>query len=170
MNTTTNDLLTNVTVASPCSARWGHMIGDERSRYCLQCKKHVYNFSSMTAAEVTDLIRQKEGKLCARFYRRADGTMLTADCPMGTGRFWRAIRTRLAATAALFAITAAAAMAAHSANEHSTTRPPNKLTQLWDGAKLKVKTWFGYKPQNQFVMGDICVAPPPPPPPPQKQP
>ena len=160
MNTTTNDLLTNVTVASPCSARWGHMIGDERSRYCLQCKKHVYNFTAMTAAEITDLIRQKEGKLCARFYRRADGTMLTADCPMGTGRFWRAIRTRLTATAALFAITAAAAMAANSASQPPTTHPPSRFTQLWDTAKLKVKTWFGYKPQPKFVMGDICVPPP----------
>jgi len=32
-----NDLLANVRIASPCHARWGHMVGDERARFCRAC-------------------------------------------------------------------------------------------------------------------------------------
>lgn len=68
------------------------MDGDERARFCRQCSKHVFNLSTMTRAQIETLVREKEGKFCGRFYRRADGTMLTADCP---SRLWR-MRERLA--------------------------------------------------------------------------
>src|SRR5580704_3229908 len=70
-------------VASPCSAPWGSMEGDDYARFCGECKKHVYNLSVLTRAEGNELIREKEGKLCVRYYRRFDGTVLTADCPVG---------------------------------------------------------------------------------------
>ena len=35
---------------------------------------------------------EKEGRLCVRFYTRADGTVLTQDCPVGL----RAVRVKLA--------------------------------------------------------------------------
>jgi hypothetical protein len=47
------------------------------------CSKFVYDFSALTTAEVEALVRAKEGQLCARIYRRRDGRMLTADCPVG---------------------------------------------------------------------------------------
>ena len=50
---------------------------------CNQCERHVYNFASLTRAEAEELIEEKEGRLCVRLYRRADGTVLTADCPVG---------------------------------------------------------------------------------------
>jgi hypothetical protein len=157
----TNEILANVTVASPCSARWGHMIGDERVRLCLQCQKHVYNFSAMTQGEIAQVVREKEGRLCARFYRRADGTILTADCPLGARRLWRQARTRLFASAALLAVAAGAAVASGSSEPQAVKAPRvNKLTVLWDDAKAQVKSWFGIKPQNRFVMGEICVIPP----------
>ena len=37
----------------------------------------------MTGEEVEDLIRRTEGRLCVRFYRRKDGTILTRNCPVG---------------------------------------------------------------------------------------
>lgn len=73
-------------VASPCTADWSAMQGDDRVRFCGQCEKNVYNISAMTHAEAEDLIREKEGKLCVRFYQRTDGTVLTADCPWGRRR------------------------------------------------------------------------------------
>ena len=83
---TNEQLLANLKIASPCSARWEDMEGDERSRFCRHCSKHVYNFSAMTAQETTDLIREREGRLCGRFYQRADGRVLTADCAVGAER------------------------------------------------------------------------------------
>lgn len=79
-------------MASPCHARWNDMNGDERARFCGQCQKNVYNLSAMTRAQIETLIREKEGKFCGRFFRRADGRLLTADCPSRIRR----MRERLA--------------------------------------------------------------------------
>lgn len=81
-----------IRVASPCHARWNDMDGDERARFCRQCSKHIFNLSAMTRAQIEALVREKEGKFCGRFHRRADGTMLTADCPSRM----RQIRARVA--------------------------------------------------------------------------
>ena len=62
------------------------MEGDDRARFCGQCRKHVFNLSVMTCAEAEALIREKEGRLCGRFYRRRDGRVLTADCSVGVER------------------------------------------------------------------------------------
>jgi hypothetical protein len=59
------------------------MIGDDRARRCAQCNLDVYNFSEMTEREIKSLLANRSGRLCGRFYRRADGTMLTRDCPVG---------------------------------------------------------------------------------------
>jgi Carboxypeptidase regulatory-like domain len=76
-------VLPNLRIASPCSANWDRMIGDERVRYCPECKLNVYNFSAMPEHEIRRLVAKREGRLCARWYRKTDGTVLTADCPVG---------------------------------------------------------------------------------------
>jgi hypothetical protein len=76
-------LLDSIEIASPCPASWDGMVGDDRSRHCRSCDKTVYDLSSLTAEEATSLIREKEGSLCVRLFRRADGRVLTADCPVG---------------------------------------------------------------------------------------
>jgi hypothetical protein len=48
----------------------------------------------MTSAEISELIRVREGRLCVRFYRRADGAMLTQDCPVGLRDALRAAAQR----------------------------------------------------------------------------
>lgn len=79
-------------VASPCSVGWETMSGDERVRHCQSCQLNVYNIAEMTKAEVESLIENREGRLCLRLYKRADGTVLTKDCPVG----FRAYQKRLA--------------------------------------------------------------------------
>lgn len=83
--------LDRVTVAAPCSADWDEMIGTDRARFCGQCKLNVYNLSGMTRTEAENLIAGAEGRLCVRFYRRADGTILTENCPVGL----RALKRRM---------------------------------------------------------------------------
>lgn len=74
--------LSNLRVASPCPVDWEKMVGDERMRHCSKCNLNVYNLSAMTEQQVQELIASSRGKrLCTRFYRRADGTVLTQDCP-----------------------------------------------------------------------------------------
>ena len=83
--------LDHVRVASPCESDWDQMIGDERARFCGQCSLNVYNLSNMTRLEAESLIARTEGRLCVRFYRRRDGSIITKDCPVGL----RAIRRRV---------------------------------------------------------------------------
>jgi hypothetical protein len=102
--------LLDVRIASPCRASWQDMAGTERVRFCRECQRNVYNLSAMSRAEAEDLVRQRETqRLCIRFYRRADGTMLTADCPVGlrkmrwaARRSWAVLLGSLAAVIALF--------------------------------------------------------------------
>lgn len=81
-----------IDVASPCPANWNAMTGDERVRHCAQCDLNVYDLSDLSHDDAIRLIHEKEGQLCVRFFRRADGTVLTRDCPVGL----RAVRLKLA--------------------------------------------------------------------------
>jgi len=83
----TTDLLRDLRIASPCHVDWDQMTGDERSRFCSACSLHVYNLSEMTGSEIRELIVRTEGRLCGRLYRRADGTLITRDCPVGLKAF-----------------------------------------------------------------------------------
>jgi len=76
-------ILDNIRVATPCTADWSQMTGDDRARHCNKCDKQVFDLSEMTRAEAEALIIEKHGKLCARYYKRADGTILTSDCRVG---------------------------------------------------------------------------------------
>lgn len=91
--------LSNIKIASPCSQEWNEMIGTERKRFCGECKLNVYNLSGMSQTEAESLLLNSEGRLCVRFYRRADGSVLTKDCPVG----WQAIKQRVSKTATAFA-------------------------------------------------------------------
>jgi hypothetical protein len=84
--------LDTIQIASPCEAAWDDMAGTDRMRFCPLCHKTVYNLSAMTTEQAEKLIRQKEGRMCVRLYRRRDGTVLTSDCPVGL----RAVRRRVA--------------------------------------------------------------------------
>ncbi len=119
-------LLENLQVASPCHEKWGDMVGDETARFCLKCEKNVYDLSSMTRAEAESLITAKEGKLCVRYYRRADGTVLTADCPEGIAR---QRRRKLAAGVVGASLLAAGGFAASSLFrvQGDMSRCPTKL-------------------------------------------
>jgi len=90
--------LNNLKVASPCSQDWEAMIGNDRKRFCGDCKLNVYNLSGMTRSEAENLLLNSEGRLCVRFYKRADGTVLTEDCPVG----WQALKKRISRTATAF--------------------------------------------------------------------
>jgi hypothetical protein len=76
-------VLPNLRVATPCSADWHAMSGDDRVRACGACEKNVYNLSTLTREEAEALILAKEGRLCVRYYQRKDGTILLKDCSIG---------------------------------------------------------------------------------------
>ena len=92
-------LLDQVRVAAPCPANWNEMVGGDRVRYCRSCEKNVYNLSEMSRSEAEKLLQTHEGKMCVRYYRRTDGTIMTNNCPVGL-RTIRKFYLKTAASAA----------------------------------------------------------------------
>ena len=91
-------VLEDVRIAAPCPMKWEAMIGeDPRVRFCGTCSKNVYNLSAMPRAEAEALILEREGAMCVRVSKRADGTILSGDCPVGV----RKRRIRIAAITAV---------------------------------------------------------------------
>ena len=86
-----------VRIASPCSESWAKMSGDARVRHCAKCQLKVFNFAELSSEEARQLLRQSAegGRICARIYRRFDGTVLTRDCPVGLRAGWRWARKLL---------------------------------------------------------------------------
>lgn len=113
--------LEEIRVATPCRADWDKMQGDDRSRFCQSCAKNVYSLSEMTRNEAETLVREKEGQLCVRFFQRADGTVLTTDCAVGTKssrRMGRVSAAMLTILAAPFLMVSAALAGSHSAKSN----------------------------------------------------
>ncbi|MBX3244087.1 MAG: hypothetical protein KF685_06490 [Acidobacteria bacterium] len=106
--------LNNLKIASPCPADWNGMYGNDRKRFCGECKLNVYNLSGMTKDEAESLILQSEGRLCVRFYQRTDGTVITKDCPVGLAKV-RQKMTRFAVAACSLVLTFFAGIASFMA-------------------------------------------------------
>jgi hypothetical protein len=153
--------LDGVRIASPCKANWNDMAGDERVRFCGKCEKNVYNLSAMSRSEAEELLREKEGKLCARIFRRADGTVMTTDCPVGV----RAKRVRRLAVIAVGggALTAAAA-AMMSATHYQGSLQAGGVMMQGDVAE---PTMGEPIPSPEHIssatMGSVATVSPPPP-------
>jgi hypothetical protein len=146
-------LLQQVRIASPCSAAWDRMEGDERVRFCRECGKHVYNLTVMDAGEAEALIREKEGRLCVRMYRRRDGTALAGNCPRGLATMRRNLLLQTGLLATLFAAVPGFAMVRRLLGADST---------LWQrepwhgwGVRLGIVT----DPPMPTVMGAIAALP-----------
>ncbi len=103
--------LDNVSVAAPCPADWNRMIGGDRVRFCGQCQLNVYNLSALSKDEAESLIVRTEGRLCVRFFRRKDGSIISEDCPVGLRALKRrASRIRKAVASSLLGFLAGIGM------------------------------------------------------------
>ncbi len=67
-------------VAEPCTEDWSAMRGDDVRRFCGLCHQNVFNLSAMDRATAERFVAEAEGRVCIRFYRRLDGTVVTRDC------------------------------------------------------------------------------------------
>jgi hypothetical protein len=117
-------MLPQINVASPCTADWERMTGDNRVRHCAQCNLNVYNFSEMSSGEIAQLLAASRGqRLCGRLYRRPDGTLLTSDCPVG-------LRSRIRRVSRTVGAALAAAMSVSLAGAQTAQRQPSSIVQI----------------------------------------
>ena len=69
------------------------MKGDERTRMCGVCAHEVHDLGAMSESDAEVLLARSE-KLCVRFFRRADGRVVTADCAPFRYRMIKALEKR----------------------------------------------------------------------------
>lgn len=74
------DVLDRIEIPLPCHVPWADMSGDDRVRFCGDCRQKVYNVAQFTRAEATRLLNDSSGRVCLRIFRRPDGTVITDDC------------------------------------------------------------------------------------------
>jgi hypothetical protein len=150
------NVLDNLRTASPCSAAWDQMPGDDRARFCAACGKHVYQFSAMSRAEAESLIREKEGRPCARLYRRRDGTVLTDNCPVGLRKLRRAFLLQVGVIGGVFMlIPGAAALAAKLGPDAPLWR-----NEPWHSVAVRLGIVRPRHPNPFAEMGDVAPLPP----------
>src|SRR5215469_10713462 len=144
-------ILENIHVAAPCPADWTRMFGDDRVRHCCECNLNVYNISEMTRSEAEELIRSREGRLCVRFYRRADGTILTQNCPRG-------LRVAIRRVSRVAAAVLAAAMTVGSTLSHAASKKSAQAqeTQATSGIDVTVVDPSGAVIQNAGALLCRC--------------
>jgi hypothetical protein len=140
-----------VRVASPCTADWDEMHGDDRVRFCGQCNLNVYNLSGMEREEAEELISGREGRLCVRLLVRHDGTVLTQDCPVGLRALRKKLWKGLAAAASL-----AFALLFGTPRAEAAPAPLPKKTRTTQTAAPKVSP----SPERLVEIMGGCSAPP----------
>jgi hypothetical protein len=152
-----------VHVASPCQADWKSMAGDDHSRLCGLCDKQVYNIAAMTAEAALTLIREHEGSVCIRLYRRADGTVLTSDCPTQARATSRRVTQVAAAVLLAIAISLGGVMLPNLLSRASSNsrlgRGPvmQKVVAVWSD----LLAWIGLPRRTTTIMGKYAVPVPP---------
>lgn len=170
----TTPSLDAIELRSPCPASWDAMKGNDRVRFCGQCRLNVYNISAMSPEEAETLIAETEGRLCVRFFRGPDGTVLTRDC---SGPRLARARRRLAVAAGVAALMFGQAVALVSGSAHVSGRDNGAIPRIdLDGMTRRARRSLSTMPLvGRFispplsplmgavaVMGDIAIAPPPP--------
>jgi hypothetical protein len=162
--------LNQLTIAKPCPASWDEMAGDDRVRHCELCKLNVYNVASLTTTEALELVEKAEGRLCVRLYMRADGTVLTADCPVGVHAAWRRVASVVSVALSLV-LTVASVL--YAKLEFEPSDAPTPLAEAWRASKeclVKVlPAWMvpaGWiskpEPAPEFVWGAVAISRDPP--------
>jgi hypothetical protein len=138
------------------------MIGSERVRFCGQCQLNVYNLSEMTKQDAERLVTQAEGRLCVRYYRRADGTILTRNCPVGLRALKRRLSRIASASASALISFCAGILAVTGWREHPlpTVAAPRVLIKTNENLpEMKPIMGTYAKPvytTGKMVMGDIA--------------
>ena len=158
-------LLESIAIASPCTASWDEMIGDDRARFCTHCQKDVFNLSALPRDEAETFMRERTADVCVRLYKRADGTVLTSDCPVGVKRKRRRKMAIAAVGGGLLAAGVFSQMATSRSRESDTVMGKLEVEETTMGVtalpEAEPTTTPKVDPPPQHIMGKRLVHPEP---------
>ena len=126
-----DSLLNQYTIPDPCPMDWDDMDGDDRSRYCTACGKHVHDLTTVTTEEAAGTIRQQGAELCGRIYAQPDGTLTSSAseivAPSHPTPLQFTIRSIMAVIAGVAAMLGFARLFADNATRPAPPAPLNTL-------------------------------------------
>lgn len=133
--------LGEVQVEKACPESWDGMAGDQRSRFCGICQKHVHNVEAYSAKEFSALVAASPSLPCVRVPVRSERLSLRPN--------QRKLRVVQTAAVAMFSATLAC----------------NEIQSIGENA-LNAATGKGATSRGgDHKMGEMMVVPPRPPPP-----
>ena len=153
--------LDTIRIAKPCTESWQEMSGDDRQRHCAKCDLNVFNISGMTREEAETLLREANGRVCVRLFRRPDGTVITRDCPEGVARQRRRKIATAAMVTAMFGVSGAVAAGGPGIQQTQSTSSQSQK-ELADKVKQTCTDTETEKPivvpvPHTVDMGDVMI-------------
>jgi ankyrin repeat protein len=121
-------------IPAPCDADWDSMIGSDQVRFCEHCNLHVTNLSNITRQEAIRLVARSQGRLCVRFFKRADGSVLTKQLPRKLHHIARRV-SRVAAGA----FTASLSLSSAAGQTGSPSISPPREQAMVEGALARAE-------------------------------
>lgn len=112
------DLLDRIQIKKPCNSDWDSMLGNDQVRFCEHCALTVHDLSQMTRKRARRLIAKSNGRICVRYTRRPDGSLVTRAMPQKLFRIGR--RASRIAAGAFSATLSLAAPVANASIERLT--------------------------------------------------
>lgn len=133
--------LDSIVIENPCKVDWNSMTGDEKTRFCGQCKLNVHNISEMEDEEIRELFKTSSDsnskQLCLRMYKRPDGTVVRRNCQFKVRQLKKALHRSVASIVGLTAwFTLAQPVLAQSEPEAKVTAAKNERKQVNNNFKL----------------------------------
>lgn len=122
------DLLDTIQVPQPCKADWDSMIGNDQARFCEHCSLTVHDLSQLTRKRARRLVSKSNGRLCVRYQRRPDGSLITRVAPQKLVRIGRRA-SKIAAGAFSASLSLSSALASPSMDRPLSQRPPMLVQQ-----------------------------------------
>jgi hypothetical protein len=138
-------------IQTPCPKRWDELIGDEKKRFCSECRLHVHNGAALTRDEATALVQGGTGRVCMRLELDPVGEPVFRDSEPATRRSLR--RRTFAARAAAWAMSAGAAVLAACAR---TAPLPGSETPALDPCTSNSTNIMG-KVARPEKLGDVAA-------------
>ncbi len=147
--------LDRIKIATPCPITWEQMAGNERVRFCQHCQLNVYNISALSKPEAEALVFKAAGRVCARLYRRSDGTVMTQDCPVGLRAVRMKISRAAAAVLAIIGSLAPVAFAQEKSRKKDSCVSQTRITQkdIVSSTQDAILTGQVLDPQGAVVVG-----------------
>ena len=56
-----------INIAKPCTQNWQQMTPDDAGRFCTHCSKTVVDFTTLSDAQIVEVLKSRRGEMCGRF-------------------------------------------------------------------------------------------------------